>query len=39
LNIAENSVEWHLKNIFRKLGVDSRVTAVVKALHLGLITL
>lgn len=39
LNIAENSVEWHLKNIFRKLGVDSRITAVVKALHLGLISL
>ncbi|MBF0327084.1 MAG: LuxR family transcriptional regulator [Alphaproteobacteria bacterium] len=39
LHIAENSVEWHLKNIFRKLSVDSRVTAVVKALHLGLIFL
>lgn len=39
LSIAENSVEWHLKNVFRKLGVDSRVTAVVKALHMGLISL
>lgn len=39
LHIAEDSVEWHLKNVFRKLEVDSRVTAVVKALHLGLITL
>lgn len=39
LHIAENSVEWHLKNIFKKLGVDSRVTAVVKGLHLGLISL
>lgn len=37
LHIAEHSVEWHLKNIYRKLGVDSRITAVVKALHLGLI--
>lgn len=39
LNIAEHSVEWHLKNIYRKLGVDSRITAVVKALYLGLISL
>lgn len=38
LNIAEHSVEWHLKNAYRKLGVDSRITAVVKALHLGLIS-
>lgn len=39
LNIAEHSVEWHLKNIFRKLNVDNRIGAVVKALNLGLITL
>lgn len=39
LHIAEHSVEWHLKNIFRKLDVDSRITAVVKALNLGLISL
>lgn len=39
LNIAEHSVEWHLRNIFRKLNVDSRITAVVKALHHGLISL
>lgn len=38
LTIAEHSVEWHLKNVYRKLGVDSRITAVVKALHLGLIS-
>lgn len=38
LHIAEHSVEWHLKNIYRKLGVDSRITAVVKALYLGLIS-
>jgi DNA-binding CsgD family transcriptional regulator len=38
LSIAEHSVEWHLQNIYRKLGVDSRITAVVKALHLGLIS-
>lgn len=39
LGIAEHSVEWHLRNVFRKLGVDSRITAVVKGLHLGLIGL
>lgn len=39
LGIAEHSVEWHLRNVFRKLNVDSRITAVVKALHLGLISL
>lgn len=38
LHIAEHSVEWHLKNVYRKLGVDSRITAVVKALYLGLIS-
>lgn len=38
LRIAEHSVEWHLRNIFRKLGVDSRVTAVVSALHQGIIS-
>lgn len=37
LNIAEHSVEWHLGNVYRKLAVDSRITAVVKAIHLGLI--
>jgi DNA-binding CsgD family transcriptional regulator len=39
LNIAENSVEWHLKNIFRKLEVTSRIGAVLKALQFGIITL
>ncbi|MBF0373171.1 MAG: helix-turn-helix transcriptional regulator [Alphaproteobacteria bacterium] len=39
LRISENSVEWHLKNVFRKLDCDSRITAVVKSLHLGLISI
>lgn len=39
LNISENSVEWHLKNVFRKLDADTRITAVVKALHRGLISI
>lgn len=38
LNIAENSVEWHFKNIFRKLQVSTRVGAVLKALQFGIIT-
>lgn len=38
LSISDNSVEWHLKNIFRKLQVSNRTAAVVKALKLGLIT-
>ncbi len=39
LGIAENSVEWHLKNIFRKLKAESRIAAVVQALNFGLISL
>lgn len=37
LSISDNSVEWHLKNIYRKLGVKNRTAAVVKSLKLGLI--
>ncbi len=39
LCISENSVEWHLKNIYRKLEVKNRTAAVVKAIKLGLIQL
>lgn len=35
LCISDNSVEWHLKNIFRKLAVSNRTAAVVKAIQLG----
>ncbi len=38
LGISEHGVEFHVRNILKKLEVDSRVTAVVKSLHLGLIT-
>jgi len=37
LCISENSVEWHLKNIYKKLGVKNRTAAVVKSLKLGLV--
>lgn len=37
LNISENSIEWHLKNIFRKLDVKNRTSAVVKSIKMGLI--
>ena len=37
LTISDNSVEWHLKNIFRKLEVKNRTAAAVKAVKLGLV--
>lgn len=39
LSISDNSVEWHLKNIYRKLEVRNRTAAVVKAIKLGLMPL
>ncbi len=39
LNISEHGVDFHLRNILRKLDADSRITAVVKALTQGLISL
>lgn len=39
LNISEHGVDFHLRNILNKLNADSRITAVVKALYLGLITI
>jgi len=37
LNISENTVNFHLKNVMRKFGTTSRTVAVVKALRLNLI--
>ncbi|MGE0667015.1 MAG: autoinducer binding domain-containing protein [Sphingomonadales bacterium] len=37
LGISEHSVKFHLQNVCKKLGVNSRVAAVVKAIRLGLI--
>lgn len=39
LNISENSVEWHLKNIYRKIDVKNRTSALVKSLKLGWISI
>ena len=37
LSIGQETVKWHIKNIFGKLEVNSRVTAVQKGRRLGLI--
>jgi DNA-binding CsgD family transcriptional regulator len=37
LSISAETVKWNIKHIFRKLEVDSRVQAVVKAQSLGLL--
>jgi len=39
LSISEHGVDFHMRNILRKLNADTRVTAIVKALHNGLLTL
>ena len=38
LSLSGNTVNFHLKNIYAKLNVSTRQTAVVKAIRLGLIT-
>ncbi|HET6629982.1 MAG TPA: LuxR C-terminal-related transcriptional regulator [Woeseiaceae bacterium] len=37
LAIAENTVKWHVKNIFQKLGVENRTAAVLAAQKMALI--
>jgi len=37
LGISENAVEYHFRNILRKLGVENRGAAIVAALRLGYI--
>jgi DNA-binding CsgD family transcriptional regulator len=37
LNISEGGVNFHARNILKKFGVSSRMSAVVKALHAGIL--
>jgi LuxR family quorum-sensing system transcriptional regulator CciR len=37
MNISDNTVRFHIKNTFQKLGCTNRVSAVVLALRLGLV--
>ncbi|MDX0482315.1 LuxR family transcriptional regulator [Sinorhizobium medicae] len=39
MNISENTVNFHIKNAMRKMGVGSRTVAAIKALDLGIIEL
>ncbi len=38
LNIAERTVKFHLRNIYRKLECDNRAQALSKALRIGLVS-
>lgn len=37
MNVTRSAVEYHLKNIFAKFGVQNRVSAVVMAIKLGIV--
>ncbi|WFU26754.1 LuxR C-terminal-related transcriptional regulator [Bradyrhizobium sp. CB1717] len=39
LSISEKTVEFHVSNTIRKLGVSNRITAVVKAIQIGIISI
>lgn len=37
LNISEHSVKFHMQNVYAKLGANSRISAAVKAIRMGLL--
>lgn len=37
LSISENTVNFHVKNVMRKLGTGSRTVAAIKAISYGII--
>lgn len=39
LSISEKTVEFHVSNTIRKLGVSNRITAVVKAIQSGIVSI
>jgi DNA-binding CsgD family transcriptional regulator len=39
MSISEKTVEFHLSNTIRKLRVSNRITAVVKGIQLGIISI
>ncbi|WP_085044053.1 LuxR family transcriptional regulator [Ensifer aridi] len=39
MKISENTVNFHVKNVMRKLGTSSRTVAAIKAISLGIIEL
>jgi DNA-binding CsgD family transcriptional regulator len=39
MSISEKTVEFHLSNTIRKLSVSNRITAVVKGIQLGIVSL
>lgn len=38
LFVTKSNVRWHLRNIYKKLGVNNRVQAIIRARELNLIT-
>ncbi|WP_085034668.1 helix-turn-helix transcriptional regulator [Ensifer aridi] len=39
LGISENTVNFHVKNVMRKLNVNTRTVAAIKAVNFGIIEL
>ncbi len=39
IGVGENTVKYHIKEIYKRLETNTRITAVVKAIRLGIITL